>query len=234
MSTSTPYTPKDRRPIAARNFRIMHRIAEWLATKDITANQISIFGLVCGVFAGVCLTLTAYTTNGQWLFWLLAAVFIELRLLANLFDGMVAILQQKASPLGELYNEAPDRVSDAAVCIGLGCAAGSVFSLGMIAALLATWTAYVRAIGAVAGAKQHYSGIMAKQTRMQIIVGMALLCMILSCKGIYTPVLFDQLRLPVLTLLVIIFGCISTIVHRFSRIAADLRANAASTPPAEQ
>ena len=158
---------------------------------------------------------------------------IELRLLANLFDGMVAILLGKASPVGELYNEAPDRGSDAAVLIGLGYAAGGIVTLGYVAALLATWTAYVRAIGAVAGARQHYSGVMAKQTRMQIIVGMSLFCMFLSVKGWTSPVLFNQVRIPAVTLVVIILGCISTVIHRFGKITSDLHSKAEITKPSD-
>lgn len=36
-------------------------------------------------------------------------------MLANMLDGMVAIESGRASPLGELYNDAPDRIAEAAV-----------------------------------------------------------------------------------------------------------------------
>ena len=41
---------------------------------------------------------------------LVAAVCVQLRLLANLLDGMVAVGSGQASRIGELYNEVPDRV----------------------------------------------------------------------------------------------------------------------------
>ncbi len=44
-------------------------------------------------------------------FWLAGALLVQLRLLANLYDGMVAVLRQIASPVDELFNEVPDRVS---------------------------------------------------------------------------------------------------------------------------
>ena len=48
-----------------------------------------------------------------------------LSLLANLLDGMVAMGRGVASPVGELFNEVADRVSDTAILLGLGWAAGN-------------------------------------------------------------------------------------------------------------
>ena len=59
---------------------------------------------------------------------------IQLRLAANMFDGMVAIETGKASPTGAIYNEIPDRVSDAAMFLGAGYAAGGQPPLGYRAA----------------------------------------------------------------------------------------------------
>lgn len=97
---------------------------------------------------------------------LIAAVLIQLRLLANMFDGMVAIESGRLSPLGELYNDVPDRISDAATLIGLGYAAGGWPEMGYLAAVLAVLTAYVRAVGKAAGAGSDFRGPMAKQQRM--------------------------------------------------------------------
>jgi len=65
-----------------------------------------------------------------------------------------------------LYNEIPDRVSDAAICIGAGYGSGSLPELGYVAAVVALFVAYVRAQGAVAGAPQEFCGPMAKPQRM--------------------------------------------------------------------
>ena len=110
------YQIGDRRPLASRGWKISDRVARWLARQGATPNAISIIGMLCGIAAG----LTFFqTSNGShlWIFWLAGAVLVQLRLLANLYDGMVAVLRQVASPVGELFNEVPDRVSDAAILI---------------------------------------------------------------------------------------------------------------------
>ena len=91
-------------------------------------------------------------------FWLIAALGAQLRLTANMLDGMVALASGRDSKVGELYNEVPDRVSDAAVFIGAGYAWGGNVALGYIATILAIFTAYVRAAGKIAGRLTSFAG----------------------------------------------------------------------------
>ena len=67
-------------------------------------------------------------------------------------------LPVRASKTGELYNEVPDRFSDAAVFIGAGFAWGGNITLGYIATILSIFTAYVRAAGKIAGAPNEFCG----------------------------------------------------------------------------
>src|SRR5205823_1521752 len=97
----------DRRPLASRGWKISEKIARWLARCGATPNTISIGGMVSGILAGVMFTMTAGAAH-PWFFWVAGAVFVQVRLLANLYDGMVAVLREVASPLGELFNEVPD------------------------------------------------------------------------------------------------------------------------------
>jgi phosphatidylglycerophosphate synthase len=165
----------DRRPIAARNLSIMQGAAAWLAVRGASADAISLAGMAAGLLAGLCLAGTAGWPAAAAPLWLLAAALIQLRLLANLLDGMVAIGRGIASPAGELFNEVPDRVSDTAVLLGLGVAAGNV-ALGLAAALAAMATAYVRAVGKAAGAPSDFRGPMAKQHRMALVTALAVWC----------------------------------------------------------
>ena len=81
---------------------------------------------------------------------------------------MVAVVSGRASKVGELYNEVPDRVSDAAVFIGTEFAWRGNVALGYIATILAIFTVYVRAAGKIAGAPNEFCGPMAKQHRMLV------------------------------------------------------------------
>src|SRR2546429_5000279 len=121
------------------------------------------------IVAGIALGVTSITDYR--ILWLIAALGAQLRLTANMLDGMVAIASNRTSKTGELYNEVPDRISDAAVFIGAGYAWGGNVTLGYIATILAIFTAYVRAAGKIAGAPNEFCGPMAKQHRRLIVTG---------------------------------------------------------------
>lgn len=166
----------DRRPIAARNLALTGAVAGWLVRRGASADAISVAGMLAGLLAGLCLAGTGWWPGVATPLWLLGALLVQLRLLANLLDGMVAIGRGIASPAGEMFNEVPDRVSDTAVLIGLGIAAGDALTLGLGAALAAMATAYVRAVGKAAGAPSDFRGPMAKQHRMALVTLVAVLC----------------------------------------------------------
>jgi len=162
-----PESPAGRRPLKSRQFPFFQKLAERLARDGVTPNTISFYSLVFGASAGLAFAITAHCPG--WLariFFLAAAVFIQLRLICNLIDGMVAVEHQRKSPEGELWNEVPDRFSDVATIVGAGFALGSHPLLGFIGAILALLTAYVRALGASVGAGQIFAGIGGKPQRM--------------------------------------------------------------------
>lgn len=102
---------------------------------------------------------------------------VQIRLLCNLLDGMVAIEHGKRTHLGALYNELPDRVSDSALFVALGYASGIPW-LGWLVALLAALTAYIRVFGGALGFAQDFRGPMAKQHRMAALTAGCLLSIV--------------------------------------------------------
>src|SRR4051794_18389273 len=208
------YQIGDRRPLASRGWKTSERVASWFARRGVTPNAISIVGMVCGITAGVMFLQTPNVSH-PWILWLGGALFVQLRLLANLYDGMVAVLRQAASPVGELFNEVPDRVSDAAALIGFGYAAGSNALLGFIATCMAIFLAYVRVQGKVAGAHQEFCGPMAKQQRMAAVTVGSIVCGLIPTATAW--------QVPKWTLVVIIVGALITVVRRLHRISKRLK-----------
>jgi phosphatidylglycerophosphate synthase len=206
----------NRRPIAARRWRISQLAADFLVRRNVDPNAISLAGMAAGLLAGAALWSTTRYPETATAAWLVAALLIQLRLLANMLDGMVAIGGGTASRLGELYNELPDRVSDAAVLVGLGYAAGGEATLGYLAALGAVSTAYVRAVGQAAGAGAAFGGPMAKQHRMQVVTLCALYCAVAG------PFAAAGIGAPSITLGLIVVGTILTVLLRLRRIALAL------------
>jgi phosphatidylglycerophosphate synthase len=204
----------DRRPIAARELGVMQRAAGWLVRRRASANGISLAGMGAALLAGGCFAAVPHLPGAAWALWLLGAALVQVRLLANLLDGMVAIGRGIASPVGELFNEVPDRVSDTAVLAGLGWAAGQP-ALGLGAALAAMATAYVRAVGRAAGAPSDFRGPMAKQHRMAVATAVAVSCA-LAPAAWSAPV-------PAAALWLILAGALLTAARRLLGTARALR-----------
>lgn len=206
----------DRRPIAARNLGATQRMAAALVARGASPNGISVAGMVAGLGAGLAFAAVARWPGVATLLWLLGALLVQARLMANLLDGMVAIGRGVASPVGELYNEVPDRVSDTAVLMGLGVAAGSL-ALGIGAALAAMLTAYIRTTAKAAGAPMDFAGPMAKQHRMALATGLAVWCAVIPGE-IGGPAAVWAV------LVVITLGSVFTAWRRLARAAAALEA----------
>lgn len=211
-------SPPTRRPIAARNSKWAAATARWLARTGIRPNHISLLSVAFGAVSGAALALTPwFPGTPRALLFLAAAAGIQLRLLCNLFDGMVAVEGGFRTPAGEIYNELPDRFADLAIFVGAGYAAGSLVVLGWSAAVAAVTTAYVRALGASAGAGQHFVGPMAKQHRMALMTGVC----VAQAALVFLPWSVDLFR-PALSMVVI--GCGLTMIRRCSRIVRALEA----------
>ena len=130
---------ESRRPLKVRGNQFSKNIAKWLSQKSITPNQISVLSIVFAIFSAICFVLSVQQIEYRAAWMIAAALFIQARLLCNLFDGMVAIEGGKSTASGELFNDIPDRISDPIIIIAAGYSILAVtwgVELGGLAALL--------------------------------------------------------------------------------------------------
>jgi phosphatidylglycerophosphate synthase len=128
-----------------------------------------------------------------------------------------------------LYNEVPDRISDAATLIGAGYAPGSWPVLGFSAACVAVFVAYVRALGKAAGAPNEFCGPLAKQQRMALVIVVAVYAALTPESwhpGWEVPPAPGPVGLVAVVLAIIVVGGIGTALRRLLRIAANLKKGA--------
>src|SRR5438876_10567280 len=97
----------DRRPIATRNRKWAQAATAWLAARNVSPNAISIAGMCACIVAGIALGVTSIDYHR--ILWLIAALGAQLRLTANMLDGMVALACGRASETGDPCNEVPAR-----------------------------------------------------------------------------------------------------------------------------
>ncbi|MFK7850653.1 MAG: CDP-alcohol phosphatidyltransferase family protein [Akkermansiaceae bacterium] len=214
------YIP-ERRPLAARNLGASAAATRWLAGMGISPNTISVASFFASLGSGMAL----YFSHGcqQHILLLLSACFLLLlRGACNMLDGMVAVHTGIASRSGELFNEVPDRLSDSAILIGAGYAAGSTPELGYIAAIAAVFTAYVRVQGCSLGAPADFSGPMSKVPRMILIATAALYTAFAPWSWQFSIEAFFDIGAFGVALVVIIAGCVITSIRRLRKCARIL------------
>lgn len=217
---------ENRRPLALRDLKCWNWLLKKLASSGVTPNQISMLGMGFGLAAGGLLALTYFQSlepNAQRLLLLGSVLLVILRGACNIFDGILAVETGKASRLGLLYNEVPDRISDIAILIGAGYAVGSHPTLGWAAAIGSLITAYIRVQVQLAGASADYSGPMAKPARMTVLcVAVGLLALVptqwwQSTAGASQPALIG------ISLVIIIVGTLITTIVRLRNAFTELQ-----------
>ncbi|RYG67276.1 CDP-alcohol phosphatidyltransferase family protein, partial [bacterium] len=161
-----------RRPIASRDTNWARQIAKALAGRGVTPNLVSASSVVFAALAALCLVMAARVDSKgiEIALFIGAALCIQFRLLCNLFDGMLAVEFGKASALGPIWNDFPDRPADVLILVGCGYSGGPEWMpiVGWSAAALALLTAYTRVLGAAIGGGEYFTGPMAKQQRMAV------------------------------------------------------------------
>jgi len=116
-------------------------VAKRIAALGITANMLTIIGLLFGIGAGVCLVLGQLKLAGALI--LIGGVF-------DLMDGAVARVSNRNTPFGALLDSVVDRYSEGAIFLGLAIYFSmekmidglTLTCLGLISAFLVS---YVRA-----------------------------------------------------------------------------------------
>lgn len=188
----------------------------------LTPNVVSVIGMIfatCSFF-----TLWATSQQGSQLrraYFLASALFIQLRLFCNLIDGMIAVELGKGTPLGELFNEIPDRISDILTLTGFGLAFSGNLVLGLFAAVSAVCVAYIRAFGASIIGLQAFHGPMAKPHRMFLVTIICLFCAFFP-EGMIRIQNVTSRGIVALSLMVLIFGAIITMIRRIRFIAETM------------
>jgi len=212
------YEPTSRRPIADR-FRSTARFATALCVRlRIHPDAISYLSIVAAALAAVLF----WRSGERPLLLLFAPLLCYLRLWCNMLDGMVALASGKASARGEILNDLPDRISDVVIFIGAAHSGWMNPFLGYWAAIFALLTAYIGMFGQAVGAQREFSGVMSKPWRMVMLhLGAWITLACLWWNG--GAVRFGSLTVLDWACLIVVAGCLQTMVIRLKRIMAALR-----------
>ncbi|QWP76914.1 CDP-alcohol phosphatidyltransferase family protein [Lysobacter sp. K5869] len=198
-------------------------LAGWLRARGATPNGLSLFAVGLSALAGAAFffALRDPPHYGAALL-LFAALCLAGRIACNRLDGVMARRGGMVGKAGEVYSDAPDRLADALVFLGVGYGLTPwlpwASDLGWAASLLAVGTAYVRVLGLACGLREHGEGPMPRRTRMQAMALAALLAALGLALGYAAAVAW----LLSAALAVVIVGAALTIALRLRAIVREL------------
>src|SRR5262245_50737652 len=226
----TEYRPASRRPIADI-FRLTAHAAVQLCVRwGFHPDVVSYLSMLASLAAALCF----WQASALPVLLLPAVGFCYVRLWLNMLDGMVALASGKASLIGEIVNELPDRFSDVIIFVGVAHSGLCEVIGGYWSAIGALLVAYVGTLGQAVGVQREFSGLMSKPWRMVSLHVGAWTTLALLWWG------DGQIRYAGLTVLdwtniVIAAGCVQTIVIRLIRIVRSLQRKKrdVAAPPAQ-
>jgi phosphatidylglycerophosphate synthase len=213
MATISDYEPSSRRPIAAVFRQTAGAAVRFCVRHGIHPDAISYLSIVAALIAAICFWKSG---TRHWLL-IIAPIFCYLRLWLNMLDGLVAFGAGKASRRGEIMNDLPDRISDVVIFVGVAHSGLMKPLIGYWAAIFSVLTAYVGLFGQALGVQREFGGMMSKPWRMVALHIGAWLTFFLAPQSSGTFTILDW------TCLIVIAGCVETIVVRLKRITAALQ-----------
>lgn len=218
MSPSEP----TRRPLRTRNARWARSLAAGLGRAGVRPNAISLASVAFAAAGAVAFVVPGahggMDPTGRAALFVAAGACVQLRLLCNLLDGLVAVEGGFRTAAGDVYNELPDRVSDVLLLAAAGYATtwtGWERDLGWAAAAAAVLTAYVRALGGQLGVGQAFGGPMAKPHRM---FALTVACALTTGE----VALGWPTRAMTVALVLVVLGSVVTAIRRTRRIVRAL------------
>lgn len=201
-----------RRPVKTRQVQFFQRLAKQLVNFGLTPNKVSLASVFFAIFSLVFMMLLKQKFI---LCAIITIICIQLRLICNLLDGLMAVEGGLKTATGEMFNDVPDRFSDIFFFVGVSTAIHSNWGthIGWICALASVMTAYVRVLGASLGQGHDFKGPMAKQHRMFF------LCLtLLSSIGEHIITGSPEISL-IIGLMILALGTSITVFARLVRIA---------------
>jgi phosphatidylglycerophosphate synthase len=217
VNPKTEYQPTSRRPIGDIFRKTAHGAVNLCVRCNIHPDTISYFSMVMAAAAGVCFWQSDTHPWGL----IAGPLFCYARLWCNMLDGMVALASGKASWRGEILNDFPDRISDVLIFAGVAHSGLNAIISGYWAAIFAVLTAYIGMFGQAVGVQREFSGLMSKPWRMVTLhFGAWLTFGFIWWNG--GKIRFGGLTVLDWTCVVVIIGCVQTIVVRLNRIMRAL------------
>lgn len=150
--------------------RLLRPTTRYLASHNITANQVTLAALALSVLTGVGLVLG----QNHPVVFLVVPLVLFVRMALNAIDGMLAREHNMKSPLGAILNEMADVVSDAALYLPFALLPSVCLWAVVLLVMAAIISEMMGVVAVQIGATRRYDGPMGKSDRAFVFGALAL------------------------------------------------------------
>jgi CDP-diacylglycerol--glycerol-3-phosphate 3-phosphatidyltransferase len=189
---------------------LLRPLCRILASRGITANQVTIAALLLSLATGTTIWLSGGAPRSLYLL----PIVLFLRMALNAIDGMLAREHDMKSDPGAILNELGDVLSDTALYLPLATVPGISPTPVMLIVVLAVVSEMTGVLAVLIGAARRYDGPMGKSDRAFVFGLLALLMAAGVPAGLWLSIVLWGL-LPLLLL---------TITNRAKRALAEVHA----------
>lgn len=150
--------------------RLLRPLVGRMARAGVTANQVTVFAAALSFLIGAILTV-----SGNSSVWFVLPLFMLLRMALNAIDGMLAREHDMKTPLGAIWNELGDVLSDAALYLPFALLPGFPAWAIVLVVVLAVISEMCGVLAVSIGATRRYDGPMGKSDRAFVFSVLAIL-----------------------------------------------------------
>lgn len=174
--------------------QLLRPLVRTLASKNVTANQVTIAAMMLSLFTGVALAIFYEKP----LILLIVPVVMFIRMALNAIDGMLAKEHDMKTPLGNILNELGDVVSDTFLFIPFVFFPGFPPALIIAVIILSIISEMTGVLGEVIGASRRYDGPMGKSDRAFIFSVLAICAAFGVTSGLFYQIIFTIICLLII------------------------------------
>lgn len=153
---------------------LLRPIVSSFAVWGMTANQVTIGGLLLSVMGGVFII---WQPQSSWPLFVFPLVLL-VRMALNAIDGMLAREYGQQSALGAILNEICDVLADAVLYLPLALISGISGILVVVLVVMAGVSEMMGVVALEVGAKRQYQGPMGKSDRA---LWLSIVALVLAC-----------------------------------------------------
>ena len=150
---------------------LLRPTVKFLANKNITPNQVTMFAMLLSIVVGLII---AFTQGAKWIL-LFVPLFMFLRMALNAIDGLLAKEHDMKTKRGAMFNEMSDVIADVALFLPFALIVGINPIYVVLFTIVGVFNEMAGVVAQTLNGERRYDGPMGKSDRVFVVGFISLL-----------------------------------------------------------